>query len=554
MVSACRLEAFLRRAGTALLKASEIRFRLVQTGASISAQDRTKSEVNFVRYQRFEMSEKARNTIPMIVQHAMLEATTSPYLSSDPLVRGFEIGLAAAMATCASAGIWYLLREAYYKYVPISYQYRPGMMTAWFSKVLAGHAERRRRYRPIRVYMDGCFDLMHYGHANALRQAKALGDHLVVGLVPDREIRRCKGPPILNEDERLELVESVKWVDEVLTGVPYDLTPEFLDELFHKHKIDYVIHGDDPCLLPDGTDAYAYAKKSGRFRMIKRTEGVSTTDIVGRMLTCSRSNSRFIESRTEDLTRAFSIGSRSKGNTFEGEDDVFHSENDSILQEEIKEKEKSADESKTPTKGINVEAKESPIVSRFMPTSRRIVQFSSGKTATGDSKIVYIDGAFDLFHEGHVKILKAAREEGDFLLVGIHKDEDVTKRRGAHLPIMSLHERALSVLACRYADEVIIGSPLILTEDLLTTFNISLVVRGSMHETADRLAASESQRYAVPKTKKALKYIKSPSSMTSETLIRRIVKNREQFESRQAKKTKSEAAYYANAKQFVNEV
>jgi cytidyltransferase-like protein len=42
--------------------------------------------------------------------------------------------------------------------------------------------------RPVRVYMDGCFDMMHYGHANALRQAKTLGDVLVVGLIPDTEI------------------------------------------------------------------------------------------------------------------------------------------------------------------------------------------------------------------------------------------------------------------------------------------------------------------------------------------------------------------------------
>ena len=53
--------------------------------------------------------------------------------------------------------------------------------------------------------------------------------------------------------------------------------------------------------------------------------------------------------------------------------------------------------------------------------------------------------------------LQKAREQGDFLLVGIHSDEDVTERRGPHLPIMNLHERALSVLACRYVDEVIIG-------------------------------------------------------------------------------------------------
>lgn len=50
-----------------------------------------------------------------------------------------------------------------------------------------------------------------------------------------------------------------------------------------------------------------------------------------------------------------------------------------------------------------------------------------------------------------------AKEQGDFLLVGIHSDEDVGERRGPHLPIMNLHERALSVLACRYVDEVIIG-------------------------------------------------------------------------------------------------
>ncbi len=76
---------------------------------------------------------------------------------------------------------------------------------------------------------------------------------------------------------------------------PYELSPEFLHLLFTKHRIDYVVHGDDPCLLPDGTDAYAYAKKLRRFKMIKRTEGVSSTDIVGRMLMCTRDNARFRE-------------------------------------------------------------------------------------------------------------------------------------------------------------------------------------------------------------------------------------------------------------------
>ena len=138
--------------------------------------------------------------------------------------------------------------------------------------------------RPIVVYMDGCFDTMHYGHANALRQARACGDKLLVGVVNDAEIRRCKGPPVCDERERVEAVEACKWVDGVITDVPYEVTDAFTDELFAKHEVDYVIHGDDPCLLPDGSDAYAYPKRIGRYKEIKRTEGVSTTDIVGRLL------------------------------------------------------------------------------------------------------------------------------------------------------------------------------------------------------------------------------------------------------------------------------
>ena len=40
----------------------------------------------------------------------------------------------------------------------------------------------------------------------------------MVGLIPDSEIQRCKGPPVMNEAERYTMVESVKWVDEVITG------------------------------------------------------------------------------------------------------------------------------------------------------------------------------------------------------------------------------------------------------------------------------------------------------------------------------------------------
>ncbi|BDA47157.1 Ethanolamine-phosphate cytidylyltransferase [Coccomyxa sp. Obi] len=434
--------------------------------------------------------------------------------------------LAALSVPVAGAAVWWLSENTINNLAPREYRYRPGTVSEYMSELLAKHAKRRRRRKPLRVYLDGCFDVMHYGHANALRQARMLGDELVVGLISDDEIRAAKGPPVMNYAERKTLVGSVKWVDEVIDDAPYLLSEDFLHELFTKHKIDYVVHGDDPCLLPDGTDAYAYAKQQGRFKMIKRTEGVSSTDIVGRMLMCTRDNARFREERRE-LTKQFSSGERR------------------VALDELE-----------PGDGGSVGGSPRPpahtTISRFMPTSRRIVQFSDGVPAPPGARIVYIDGGFDLFHPGHVEILKLARAQGDFLLVGLHTDDDVMERRGAHLPIMDLHERALSVLACCYVNEVIIGAPLVVTEDLLTTFNISLVVRGTVSETGASDNA-EHARYAVPKERGIMRTLQSPRDITTATIIHRIVTNRAAYEARNAKKNKSEAAYY-QSKQHVTEM
>jgi cytidyltransferase-like protein len=73
-------------------------------------------------------------------------------------------------------------------------------------------------------------------HAVALLlQAKALGDELVVGLIPDSEILRCKGPPVMDEEERHTLVESVKWVDEIITGDHRPSVPSAACQASHDH-------------------------------------------------------------------------------------------------------------------------------------------------------------------------------------------------------------------------------------------------------------------------------------------------------------------------------
>lgn len=59
---------------------------------------------------------------------------------------------------------------------------------------------------------------MHYGHANAIRQAKQMGDYLIVGVHSDADIAKHKGPPVMCERERYEAVRGCKWVDEVVEG------------------------------------------------------------------------------------------------------------------------------------------------------------------------------------------------------------------------------------------------------------------------------------------------------------------------------------------------
>jgi len=56
--------------------------------------------------------------------------------------------------------------------------------------------------KKVRAYVDGCFDLMHAGHYNSLRQASKLGDELVCGINSDLEVTLVKGPPVFNVDER----------------------------------------------------------------------------------------------------------------------------------------------------------------------------------------------------------------------------------------------------------------------------------------------------------------------------------------------------------------
>ncbi|KAI1140346.1 choline-phosphate cytidylyltransferase [Hypoxylon sp. FL0543] len=136
--------------------------------------------------------------------------------------------------------------------------------------------------RTIRVYADGVFDLFHLGHMRQLEQAKKAFDdvYLIVGVTGDEETHKRKGLTVLSGKERAETLRHCKWVDEVIENCPWIVTPEFLE----KHQIDYVAHDDIPYGAAEGDDIYAPIKKAGKFLVTQRTEGVSTTGIITKIV------------------------------------------------------------------------------------------------------------------------------------------------------------------------------------------------------------------------------------------------------------------------------
>lgn len=65
------------------------------------------------------------------------------------------------------------------------------------------------------------------------------------------------------------------------------------------------------------------------------------------------------------------------------------------------------------------------------------------------------------------------------MIVGVHDDEIINQIKGNNYPVLQLQERVLNVLALKFVDEVIIGAPYIVSEQLIKQFNIHLVVEGA---------------------------------------------------------------------------
>lgn len=132
----------------------------------------------------------------------------------------------------------------------------------------------------IVVFTNGCFDLLHPGHVRLLQDAKQFGDILVVGLNSDRSVQRLKGPgrPIFQEDDRVSMLAALACVDYVVVFEEDTPIP-----LLERLRPDILVKGDE--YSPDQVVGREVVEGyGGRVERIPVVQGLSTTDIVERIL------------------------------------------------------------------------------------------------------------------------------------------------------------------------------------------------------------------------------------------------------------------------------
>lgn len=145
---------------------------------------------------------------------------------------------------------------------------------------LSPSGKAKTRIRKKVVFTNGCFDILHAGHARYLKKARSLGDLLVVGMNSDASVKKIKGNdrPIVCQKDRAELLSSLEAVDYVV--IFSGATPIKLIEAIR------------PKVLVKGADWKSgeivgedvVKKNNGKVARIRLAKGRSTTDIIKRII------------------------------------------------------------------------------------------------------------------------------------------------------------------------------------------------------------------------------------------------------------------------------
>lgn len=136
------------------------------------------------------------------------------------------------------------------------------------------------------VFTNGCFDILHRGHAAYLNQAKSLGDFLIVAVNSDKSVRGLKGEgrPLNNEDDRAYLIDNLKSVDFVIIfneDTPYNLIKEIIP--------DFLVKGGD--WKEENIVGWDIVKASGgKVLSLKFIDNYSTTNTLNKLISINQSN------------------------------------------------------------------------------------------------------------------------------------------------------------------------------------------------------------------------------------------------------------------------
>lgn len=125
----------------------------------------------------------------------------------------------------------------------------------------------------IVVFTAGVWDILHIGHLNLLRRARALGGRLIVGVLTDEAAERYKPRPVMPFAERLELIRALRMVDDVVQVDDTNATP-----LLERLKPDILVHGSDIDNKSGWEIGQTWMREHDRqFVVLPYTEGVSST-------------------------------------------------------------------------------------------------------------------------------------------------------------------------------------------------------------------------------------------------------------------------------------
>lgn len=320
-------------------------------------------------------------------------------------------------------------------------------------------------------------------------------------------------------DERVAAVEACRWVTKSVPHAPYVTSLPWISH----YGCWYVVHGDDITSDAGGEDCYRFVKAADRFLVVKRTPGISTTDLVGRMLLCTKNH--FIKSLTDSIEgRASPASGESSG------------------KEMLQRIRNYATDATGLQPGCEVWTWKSSLEAKLESDVADAGSFSKlvqGIPPKPGQPIVYVDGGYDLFSSGHIEFLKrvsAAEKVQAYIIAGVHDDHVINHWKGLNYPIMNIFERGLCVLQCKYINAVIFGAPFSPSKpylDAIPAGKIDAVYHGPtafMPLTYDPYVAAKEM--GLFKTVDTHDF----AHVNAGEIVLRIMKGREAFEERQRRK------------------